>query len=128
MSVWRRKAIECLPDLKREFERQDTSIYSVFFEMLPALVAAHKANDNLKIARIYDFTEWCFQQKEKDLWNAAGVAFYEHLGDYQETLKEFPQWIKPNIYADIRKLLELRLEDMEVQKLDNIYGIRSMRK
>jgi hypothetical protein len=114
--------------LKSEFERQDTSIYSVFFGVLPALVEAHKAKDTLKIARIYDFAEWCFRQKEKDLWNAAGVAFYEHLGDYEETLKEFPQWIKPNIYADIRGLLELRLEDTEVQKLDNIYGFRAKRK
>lgn len=128
MSVWRRKAIECLPNLKREFERQETSIYSVFFEMLPALVEAHKGKDTLKIARIYDFAEWCFHQKEKDLWNAAGVAFYEHLGDYKETLKEFPQWIKPNLYAEIRGLLEFRLEDTEVQKLDNIYGFRTKRK
>ena len=36
MSKWRQKAIECLPECKREFEQPDTSIYMVFFELLPA--------------------------------------------------------------------------------------------
>jgi hypothetical protein len=125
MSVWRRKAIECLPELREEFERPVTSIYKVFFEMLPAVVNAHKENDRLKLKKIYDFAEWCFQQKENDLWNAASVAFYEHLGDDEETLKEFPKWVKPNIYAEIRVLLELRLSQTEIQRLDGIYGFTS---
>jgi hypothetical protein len=123
MSVWRRKAIECLPQLKKEFEHPDNSIYNVFSEMLSALVIAYKEQDNEKINRIYGFAEWCLNQKEKDLWNAAGVAFYEHLGDHQETLKEFPKWVKPNIYAQIRGLLELRLEKAEMKKIDKLYGL-----
>jgi hypothetical protein len=123
MSVWRRKAIECLPQLKKEFEHPDNSIYNVFSEMLSALVIAYKEQDNEKINRIYSFAEWCLNQKEKDLWNAAGVAFYEHLGDHQETLTELPKWVKPNIYAQIRGLLELRLEKADMKKIDKLYGL-----
>lgn len=59
--------------------------------------------------------------KSKDLWNAAGVSFYEHLGDYSETLKEMKRWVKPEIYADIRGLLELRLNEKDMKDLDNAY-------
>lgn len=128
MSVWRRKAIEYLPNLKDEFEQPGTSIYDVFIVMLPAVVVAHKEKDAMKLKKIYGFAEWCFQQKEKELWNAAGVCFYEHLVDHEETLKELPHWVKPNIYPNIRGLLQLRLQEKEIQKLDKVYNYNSMPK
>jgi len=124
MSVWRRKAIDCLPDLKKEFENPGMSIYDVFIEILPAVVKANKEKDILKLEKIYGFAEWCLQQKEKDLWNAAGVSFYGHLGDYEETLNEMPKWLKQNIYVNIRDLLEVRLQKVEIQRLDNLYNYK----
>jgi len=121
MSVWRQKAINCLPELKKDFEQPGTSIYDVFLELLPAVVEAHKRKDIDRLKNIYTFAEWCFRQKEKDLWNSAGVAFYEHLGDYEETRQAMPQWIKLDIYKDIRGLLEARLDRNELQKLDSYY-------
>jgi hypothetical protein len=78
MSAWRQKAIDCLPELKQEFESPETSIYAVFIEMRTALVEFHKSDNKERVRKIYDFAEWCFFQKSKDLWNAAGVSFYEH--------------------------------------------------
>lgn len=127
MSAWRKKAIECLPDQKREFEDPETSVYGVFSVMLSAVQEAHTENNVVKLKNIYDYAEWCFGQKEKDLWNAAGVSFYEHLGDREETLKGFPQWVKPGIYVEIRGLLELWLKPPEMQELDKIYGISHKR-
>ncbi len=65
MSVWRRKAIECLPECKREFELPDANIYTVFFELLPATHKAHKEKDVERLKKYYDFAEWCFRQKKK---------------------------------------------------------------
>lgn len=93
----------------------------LFFQILPATIEAHKNNDISRLKKYYAFAEWCFRQKEKDLWNSAGVAFYEHLGDQEETRKEMPKWITKNIYNDIRPLLELRLEAGELTKLDKYY-------
>jgi hypothetical protein len=121
MSAWRKKAIECLPNLQKEFEQPDTSIYTVFFEMLPAAVEAHKQNNTEQLHKIYDYAEWCFRQKEQELWNAAGVAFYEHLGDDPETLKVMPVWIKKDIYNDIRGLLEDLIPDEALKELDIHY-------
>jgi hypothetical protein len=118
MSTWRRKAISCLPELKKDFEDAETSIYGVFLEMLPALIEAHKQNDTDRLENIYNYAEWCFKQKEEDLWNAAGVAFYEHLGDYEETRNEMPKWVKYEIYKQIRGLLELRIAKDTLLELD----------
>ena len=122
MSTWRRKAIECLPELKKEFGRDKATIYEVFSEMISAAVKAHLEKDKEKLQKIYGFAEWCFQQKDKDLWNAAGVAFYEHLGDHEATRNEIHLWVKPNIFTAIRGLLELRLDSKEMKKIELLYS------
>jgi hypothetical protein len=118
MSLWRQKAIDCLPELKKDFEQPATSIYDVFIDLLRATVEAHKKNDFERLQKIYAFAEWCLRHKEKDLWNSAGVSFYEHLGDYEETRQAMPKWIKPDIYRDIRGLLQTRLREADFLTLD----------
>ncbi len=122
MSVWRRKAIECLPKLEKEFGRNNTSIYEVFSQMLSEVVKSHHEKDNIKLQKIYDFAAWCFLQKDKDLWNAAGVSFYEHLGDHEATRNEMHLWVKLTIYTSIKGLLELRLDKEEIKRIEKRYA------
>lgn len=122
MSTWRQKAIDCAPELKKEFEHPDLNLYAVFMELLPIVRQAHKENNHDRLKKIYDFAEWCFKQKDENLWNPVGVSFYEHLGDTQETFSAFTNWIKKDIYLDIRELLYQRLEDEKMKKLDDFYG------
>ncbi|ACU62607.1 DUF7674 family protein [Chitinophaga pinensis] len=121
MSVWRRKAIECMPENRAELQNPGSSIYEAFFELLPAIRTAHRQKDTAKLKSCYAFAEWCFSQREKDLWNAAGVAFYEHLADNEETLKEMPKWVKRSIYIQIRDLLVLRVGEDLVKQIDKLY-------
>jgi 16S rRNA A1518/A1519 N6-dimethyltransferase RsmA/KsgA/DIM1 with predicted DNA glycosylase/AP lyase activity len=121
MSTWRRKAIECLPDMKKEIEKKDFSIYEVFSALLDETVKAHRDKDYTQLRKYYDFAEWCFQQKEKALWNAAGVSFYEHLGNQQETAQDMPIWVKKSIYIQIKGLLEFHLGDEKAKKIDQLY-------
>ena len=86
MASWRRKALALFPDLKFEVQRPDFSVYQVFFRILPMSRDAHKAGDVDTLRKIYDFAEWCFEQRAKEMWNAAGVAFYEHLFDDHPSL------------------------------------------
>ncbi|AYL94667.1 DUF7674 family protein [Mucilaginibacter celer] len=124
MSAWRKRAIACLPELRKEFEDPSTSIYGVFMELLPATVNAHKNNDATQLRRCYEFAAWCFTQKSKDLWNAAAVSFYEHLGDRAETLQGMHLWVSRDIYLEIRGLLKQRLDDVVMKELDKRYGVR----
>jgi hypothetical protein len=120
MSVWRRKAMECLPACKQEFEAKDCTIYTVFRELLAATVEAHKAGDRERLKQYYEFAAWCMERKEKDLWNAAGVSFYEHLGDQEETLAEMPKWVRRSIYEQVRELLVFRLGN-GIERIDLLY-------
>jgi hypothetical protein len=122
MSVWRQKAIACLPESRKELEHPDSTIYDVFIDLLPAVVSAHKEENMTRLALIYDFAEWCFSQKEKELWNAAGVGFYEHLGDCIETRESMAQWVKYDIYIEIRGLLKLRVTEQILKQLDKNYS------
>jgi hypothetical protein len=121
MSTWRKKAIGLLPDFRQEFEKTDTTIYDVFIEVLTATRKAHKLNDLNRLKDLYSFAEWCFSQKDKDLWNAAGVSFYEHLADEEITKQAFPEWVPVDIYYYIRSLLEIRISDIELKELDKRY-------
>ncbi|WP_446725126.1 DUF7674 family protein [Mucilaginibacter sp. SJ] len=125
MSAWRKRAIECLPASKREFEDPETSIYTVFMELLPATVAPHRNNDTTQLKKNYDFAEWCFRQKSEELWSAAGVSFYEHLGDTTETLQAMHLWVKRDIYIEIRPLLKQRLDEATLKAIDGLYGLQN---
>lgn len=122
MSTWRRKAIETFPDLRREFEQSDTTIYQVFFQLLPRVRDAHAGTDTKELQRIYDFAAWCFHQTADDLRNAAAVAFYEHLVDNPTTLTQIPRWLQPDIFEGCKELFEARLEPGKFQQLCHSYS------
>jgi hypothetical protein len=121
MSAWRQKAIEVCPDLRKEFEDPEMTIYEVFFELLPRVRQAHSRGDNDELRLIYAYAEWCFAQKARDLWNSAGVAFYEHLVDNPVTFAAIPQWLSPGVFADVRTLFEARLSPAEYRRLCDAY-------
>ena len=121
MSTWRRKALELFPDLRPEIEAPDTTIHEIFFELLPRCRAAHDRDDASELKKIYGFAEWCASQKTKDLWNAAGVAFYEHLADSNRTLEAVPRWVKRPIFEEIAGLLEARVGVARVAELRKQY-------
>ena len=121
MSTWRQKAIECAPELRNEFQAPDLTPYTVFMELLPITRQAHIDRDSERLQKIYDFAEWCFHQKDQNLWNAVGVSFYEHLADHEETFLQFTNWIKKEIYLEIRGLLVQRANDEKIKKLDDYY-------
>ena len=121
MASWRRRALALFPDLRSHVEQPDSSIYMLFFDLLPMSQEAHQAGDEELLRRIYGFAEWCFEQKTKDMWNAAGVAFYEHLfDDHQPPWAEIVQWLSPRVIEDCWGLWEWRLAEGELSKLKRL--------
>ena len=109
MSAWRRKALELFPDLRIDIEDLDMSLMSLFFELLPRCRDAHDRGDSVELKKIYGFADWCASQKAKELWNAAGVGFYEHLADSRQTFDAIPLWVRKQVFDDIAGLLEARV-------------------
>lgn len=122
MSTWRRKALEQFNDLRIEIQHKNTTIYMLFFELLPRVRTAHANNDIEELNKIYEFAEWCSNQKSENLWNAAGVAFYEHLVDNGITYEAIPYWIKPSIFDDVKALFKNRLSELKYKELVNKYN------
>lgn len=124
MSTWRRKAIEMFPDLREDFQQANSTIYDVFMELLPRCREAHAAGKIDELEKIYSFATWCARQKEKDLWNAAGVSFYEHIVDCREAREEMCRWVEPDIFHRISGLLEWRLGKEKFVELKNTYELK----
>lgn len=113
--------MESFPDLRTDLQAPDATVYSVFFELLPRCREAHDRGDTEELERIYRFADWCASQAEKELWNAAGVAFYEHLADSDRTFEAIPRWVRKPIFEDIAGLLEARVGATRVAQLRRQY-------
>ena len=94
--AWRR-ALELFPELRRDLTERDFTVYSLFFDLKPRLREALTAGDEVLVRRIFGFAEWCAAQTAKELWNAAGVAFYEHLFDYPAYSERVVPWLSPRV-------------------------------
>jgi len=131
MATWRAKLIQCLPDFRSDWEDPDNSIYLAFADLTAMCEQAHDRGDEATLRAIYDFAAWCSRQKDEDLWNAAGVSFYEHIVDHPGALRDLPRWVPPDVFHDISALLQARMEDKAFSELksrfsqDKPRGVRS---
>ena len=126
MSVWRRKAIEAFPSLRRFLNDPDTTIYGLYFELLPMVRDAHKANDVETLERIYNFAEWCLRQREDHLGNAVCVAFYEHLFDDVRDWKAKIERLSPLAIQNCITLWKNRLSVDEFKRLQQLINPTSL--
>jgi hypothetical protein len=122
VETWRAKLLESFPDLRAEIEDPETTIYGAFMELNAKCQDAHDRVDDFALTAIYDFAAWCSRQKEKDLWNAAGVSFYEHIIDHPRALRDFPRWVPPDVFDQISTLLQWRMGEEEFSKLKARYA------
>lgn len=120
MSVWRRKAADLFPELKRDLNDKEFTIYMLFTDLGAWTREAHEADDNDRLRSIYGFAEWCLSQKAKDLWNAAGVSFYEHLVDVPRLWPKVVPWLSRKVIEQVRSLWEFRLGPAEYAKFDRL--------
>jgi hypothetical protein len=89
--------LELFPELRRDLTGRDFTVYSLFFELKPRLREALDSGDEGLVRRIFVFAEWCAAQTAQELWNAAGVAFYEHLFDYPAYSERMVPWLSPRV-------------------------------
>ncbi|WP_282608291.1 hypothetical protein [Pelagibius sp. Alg239-R121] len=120
---WRHLAKALLPELYDK-ERPET-LYFLFFDLNPLADKALKSGDTDQLARIYAFTEWCFCHKERYIWNAAGVGFYENLFDRDADVDQVVSWLSRSTYDGVKGLFEWRLESAKAKEIDLAMNARS---
>jgi hypothetical protein len=117
MDEWRRRAVEAFPRLKADLEDPEYSTYQLFFDLGGELKDAYRNKNNELMEAIYSYAEWALSRREKDLWNAAAVAFYESLYDGRlEWADVTPRMSRFVVYM-IRDLWEERLGTEKWAKL-----------
>lgn len=117
MAAWRRKAFDLFPELHRNLNERRYSIYLLYFDLLPLVRDAHDSADEETLRRSYSFAEWCFDQRDKNLWNAVAVAFYEHLFDSRRHWSEVIPRLSERVITECGPLWELRLSASELAML-----------
>jgi hypothetical protein len=116
MAVWRRKVDDLFPELRADFaEDKPLTLYLVFYTLLPFVREAHRRGDEDALRRVYEFAYWC--HRHRDLENAVGVGFYEHLFDDWSLRREVIPWLSPDVRSDILSLWEYRLESHQMAEL-----------
>ncbi len=121
MEDWKTKLIELIPEEREEWE-SEFSIYLAFGTILGLVMdAARKSNDDL-LGRCFSFAQWCFDQKEKDLWNSAGVSFYEHLADDPAVEQIVHRYVNRTTFEDIRGLLEAMGKEDAVKRIERRFA------
>jgi hypothetical protein len=121
VSAWRRRALEAFPEIRTEIETPATTLYDLFSRLVDWCCDAHNSGDEAALKRIYGFAEWCARQPQKELWNPAGVSFYEHLADSRVTLAAIPRWVAPDVFENVAELLAARVGSDEIARLRALY-------
>ena len=124
MAAWRKRAIDLFPEFRQDLAIEVYSLYQLFSDLLPRVEQAHSDGDEELLRRAYGFAAWCASQKTKDLWNATGVAFYEHLFDRRNQRQKVVPWLSPQVISDHWSRRELRLNPAQLAELHQLFADR----
>lgn len=114
--------MELFPDLRAEISEPDCSVYELFSLLLPRCRSAYDNGDAAELERIFAFATWCSSQRANELWNAAGVAFFEHLPDIPGLVGDLPRWVPKAVFEDVASLLQQRISAQELTAIRSRYG------
>ena len=100
MSLWRREAINCFPELHREIANAENTTM-VWFELWYHLFEpAYQKDppDTAMIARVYGYAYWSLGHRSSDVLTSAIVSFYEHLPNNSQMRRDMPRWISQETF------------------------------
>ncbi len=116
------------PPLKDDLSDNDYTPYTLFGDLRRLVREAHRNNDEEMLRSIYCFAEWCLRQKSENLWNAAGVSFYEHLfDDFRRGWHLIVPWLSPYVVQKVRNLGELFHDEEELAQIHRLINERKSR-
>ncbi len=129
MSVWRRKALEALPENKKIIESVENpmALWIELHLIFNSLVEENAKNP--KIRKILNYASWCFSDKSGKLPNdtstAVVCAFYEDIATQREFWPYFKEWFYPHEFEKIKPCFKYHLSDDEFIELEKIYKMKS---
>lgn len=117
MSLWRRIAIEKLPELHRKIADAD-NCFAVWMELgyeLSRLYREEFLNESL-IARIYEYARWCFSRPNNAyLATAVAVCFYEDIPKDPRARRDTARWLTMEEFELLRPAFAYHLSEAELK-------------
>ena len=122
MSLWRKKAIDYLPELKTEIESSENHM-QLWIELQSYLSFSYTdKNTQDLIKRIFDYAKWCYyDSKNTDLVTSLIVAFYEHLPLDKKICDELDKWIDKKQFNDLKEVFKYHSTEMQFKDLEKKY-------
>lgn len=118
MSLWRRLAIEKLPELHKQIAQADNA-YGVWIALRDELNCIYEREpvDAALIARIYEYASWCWLKSgNEDLATAVLVCFYEHLPTDPPIRKDVARWLSVEDFEALHPTFGYHLSEAEVEE------------
>jgi len=103
MSVWRREALEQLPECRRVIEAADNPM-ALWIELRGACDDAYAKQDEDLIRRFYAFARTCWQSPSADVRTAVACAFYEHLPTTPVLRRDMPRRFGRAAFNELRQV------------------------
>lgn len=97
MSLWRRTAIEMLPEHRRQIADADSCNY-LLLELRHYLeeISSQMSLDEDFVSRAFAFASWCLHHRSWNIQSAAVLSFYEDLADSVVLRKDLARWMSEN--------------------------------
>jgi hypothetical protein len=117
--MWRRKALEAVPELAKQI-REEKNPFGVWIEIQMAFEREYELespNQSL-LARIYGYARWClYQPKDDNLRTAVIVCFYEHLPQNPKVRTSMHKWLSVQDFENLRSAFRWDLTEQGVDRL-----------
>jgi hypothetical protein len=122
MSSWRRKAIALFPELTSDLNAVGMKPFDFFMELEEMAISAHASGDVATLRRVHGFAEWCLHHPG-ELWDRAGISFYENLFD-AVTWEKIVPWLSPFVVGEIKKTWALGVNGEKIGEFDRMVEMR----
>lgn len=109
---WQDAGRAAFPEFARKLDQHedDYHAYMFFGELRGLACKAHLAGDEATLRRVHGFVEWALDHKDRNIWNPAGIGFYESFLDFPECLKAAVPWLSPYVIWQVWDLWEFMAE------------------
>ena len=117
MEIWRDLALRQMPSLKPILLKAENPM-SLWIELEFCLDDAYEEQNRLLIQQIYNYAHWSyFEAQDKELVQAVGCAFYEHLPLNPIVKEDLPSWLTREEFETLASVLHYHQSDEEFEEL-----------
>ena len=103
MSLWRRKALEQLPECKQLIDSASNPM-ALWIDLQFACEKATSEGKEDLVGRFYSYAHSCWKSPSADVRTAVACAFYEHLPTSPVLKRDMPRRFGRTVFLELREI------------------------